>query len=61
MPQINRTLYLEITVEQFLNACSPLELREVDILIQSNRYIKKMNEEEKPAPWVRATESTKIG
>jgi len=45
MPKTTRTLHIEITVEQFLNACSPLELREVDMLIQSNHYVRKMIEE----------------
>lgn len=42
MPQINKALILEITPEQFLNQCSPLELKEIDTLIQSAHYVKRM-------------------
>lgn len=42
MPKINKQFFLEISPEQFLNNCSPLELKEIDHLIQSPRYSKRM-------------------
>ncbi|MCX8533062.1 hypothetical protein [Chryseobacterium luquanense] len=42
MPRINKALILEITPEQFLNQCSPLELKEIDTLIQGANYVKRM-------------------
>lgn len=39
MPKLNKSFHLEITVEQFLNACSLLELQEVDLLIGD--YLKR--------------------
>lgn len=39
MPRLSKSFHLEITVEQFLNACSLLELQEVDLLIE--QYLKK--------------------
>lgn len=44
MPIISKTLTLEISIEQFLNNCSPLELQEIDLLIQSDFYQKKMTQ-----------------
>lgn len=41
--KIIKTLSLEITVEQFLNSCSPLELIEINMLIQNDFYTKRMN------------------
>lgn len=42
MPKISKQFFLEITPEQFLNHCSPLELKEIDTLIQSGYYTKRM-------------------
>lgn len=39
MPKIQKQFYLELTVEQFLNACSYLELQELDLRLDS--YLKK--------------------
>jgi hypothetical protein len=39
MPKLSKSFHLEITVEQFLNACSLLELQEVDLLI--GEYLKR--------------------
>lgn len=39
MPKIQKQFHLELTVEQFLNACSLLELREIDLLIGD--YLKR--------------------
>jgi hypothetical protein len=43
MPKIDKILSLEITPEQFLNACSPNELQEIYLLIQSSRYWYEFN------------------
>lgn len=42
MPKLNKQFYLEVTVEQFLEACSPLELQELELLLQRPRYRMKM-------------------
>ncbi len=42
MPKLQQIFTLEISPEQFLNNCSPSELKEIDILIQSNHYVKRM-------------------
>ena len=46
MPKIQKVYSLEITPEQFLKACDPCELREVDLLLSSPQYARKMNEGE---------------
>lgn len=43
MPKIQKVFTLEITPEQFLNACSSEELQELDLLLSSPRYRQKMN------------------
>lgn len=43
MPRIDKVLSLDITPEQFLNACSADELKELDLLLSSPRYQQKMN------------------
>ena len=43
MPKINQILTVDITPEKFLQNCSPLELREVDMLIQTNTYMRRMD------------------
>jgi len=61
MPSIDRIFTLTITAEQFLNACSPDELKEIDLLIQSPRFINKMKGQEKvkpmELPWKREAEA----
>jgi hypothetical protein len=42
MPRIDKIFTLEITPEQFLKACSAHELIELDMLLQSPRYQRKM-------------------
>jgi glutaredoxin 2 len=37
MPKLNKQYTLEVTVEQFLEACSLTELQEIDLLL--NRFI----------------------
>jgi hypothetical protein len=43
MPKIDKLFTMEIGVERFLDACSSLELREVELLITSPRYQNKIN------------------
>lgn len=38
MPEINKQFTLQVTPEQFLDACSAEELMEIDLLIQAPRY-----------------------
>lgn len=47
MPTINKQFELTITPEQFLNACSVNELKELDLLIQSPRYQEKITADER--------------
>jgi hypothetical protein len=42
MPRIEKVYSLEVGVEQFLNACSPLELKEIELLILSPRFQRRM-------------------
>lgn len=39
MPKLQKSFHLEITVEQFLNACSPIELQEIDLRLDT--YLRK--------------------
>jgi hypothetical protein len=39
MPKINKSFHLEVTVEQFLNACSAVELQEINMRLDS--YLRK--------------------
>lgn len=45
MPTLNKTYSLTITPEQFLEACDPLELQEVDLLLNSVRFRNRMRPE----------------
>lgn len=42
MPKIDKIFTLEITPEQFLNACSAIELQEIMLLIGKKQYQDKM-------------------
>lgn len=42
MPELNKNFKLEITPEQFLNACSDTELQEIDLLLNRTEYQEKM-------------------
>jgi len=44
MPKIEKQFHLELTVEQFLNACSYIELQELDL--QLDTYLKKAQAEQ---------------
>lgn len=46
MPKITEVHLIDITPEKFLENCSPVELREIDHLIQSPRFQARMNQEE---------------
>ncbi len=49
MPKISKQFFLEVTPEQFLNACSQDEVYELWLLINSNRYRQTIIQfEEKP-------------
>lgn len=49
MPKIQKQFHLEVTPEQFLNACSQDEVYELWLLINSNRYRQTIIQfEEKP-------------
>jgi hypothetical protein len=47
MPKINRQFHLEVTVEQFLQACTPTEIKELDILLASPKYQQILSEGER--------------
>lgn len=42
MPKINQILTIDITPEKFLSNCSQSELQEIDLLIQSEFYLKRI-------------------
>ena len=42
MPEVLKVLKVNITPEQFLDNCSADELKEIDLPIQSARYVNKM-------------------
>lgn len=44
MPEITKVLTVRITPEQFLENCSDIELKELDLLIQSPRYVNRVND-----------------
>ena len=50
MPKITQINEVLITPERFLNACSPEELQEIELLIQKPHYQDKMDPEQEPAP-----------
>lgn len=53
MPKITNHHTIEITPERFLEQCSPVELQEVELLIQSPRFQQKINQpqaDQRPVP-----------
>lgn len=44
MPTLTKVLTVTVTPEQFLENCSEVELKELDLLIQSPRYTNRINE-----------------
>jgi len=47
MPQITKVFTLEISPERFLESCSDNELKELDLLLASERYQRRIREPEK--------------
>jgi len=43
MPTLTKVLTVTVTPEQFLENCSDIELKELDLLIQSPRYANRIN------------------
>ena len=43
MPKITEINQINVDPQKFLDACSPTELREVELLLSSNYYQDKMN------------------
>lgn len=41
MPILNKQYTLEVTVEQFLNACSDIELQEIELLLPTKLNLRK--------------------
>lgn len=44
MPTLTKVLTVTVTPEQFLENCSDLELKELDLLIQSPRYANRITD-----------------
>ena len=44
MPTLTKVLTVTVTPEQFLENCSDIELKELDLLIQSPRYANRIND-----------------
>lgn len=46
MPTITKIFEVDITPERFLDACTDLELKEIDLLIQSPRFQNRIKEKQ---------------
>lgn len=46
MPKLNRIYTLEITPEQFLNNCSPVDLQEISLLLSNNFYQSRLQSQQ---------------
>ena len=46
MPAITKVFQVDITPERFLDACSDEELKEIDLLIQSERFQNRIKEKQ---------------
>ena len=46
MPEITKVFQVDITPERFLDACSDEELKEIDLLIQSERFQNRIIEKQ---------------
>ena len=46
MPEITKVFQVDITPERFLDACSDNELKEIDLLIQSERFQNRIKEKQ---------------
>ena len=46
MPAITKNFQVDITPERFLDACSDEELKEIDLLIQTERFQNRIKEKQ---------------
>ena len=46
MPEITKVFQVDITPERFLDACSDNELKEINLLIQSERFQNRIKEKQ---------------
>ena len=46
MPAITKNFQVDITPERFLDACSDEELKEIDLLIQAERFQNRIKEKQ---------------
>lgn len=46
MPSITKVFQVDITPERFLDACSDEELKEIDLLIQTERFQNRIKEKQ---------------
>lgn len=46
MPEITKVFQVDITPERFLDACSDEELKEIDLLIQTERFQNRIKEKQ---------------
>lgn len=46
MPEITKVFQVDITPERFLDACSDNELKEINLLIQSERFQQRIREKQ---------------
>ncbi len=46
MPEITKIFQVDITPERFLDACSDDELKEINLLIQSERFQQRIREKQ---------------
>lgn len=53
MPKIEKVFTLEVGVEQFLSACSPVELQEVEMLILSPKFQDKIRPPRGSVPYMK--------
>lgn len=42
MPEVSKVFYIDITPERFIEACSDLELKELDLLLSSPRFQQRL-------------------
>lgn len=59
MPEITKVFQVDITPERFLDACSDNELKEINLLIQSERFQQRIREKQIGFNSQKANEETK--
>jgi hypothetical protein len=47
MPELTKVFTIQVTPERFLEACSDNELKELDLLLASERYQRRIREPQK--------------